>query len=179
MLDIQKLDWEKLKKPSDMFTLFTPKPDDERLRIFAKRLYEDYLYLPDEFREYKIIYEIIKSYFSWHNGINLFYEIGDFQGLAGFINIIPEYKAEVMLKFWGGKELWSKQFVKEGRALLKLIMDEWQLRRMGTESPDEKIVKMALMFGFEDEGKSRYAFRWKNEFYDNYKLGLISNNKGE
>ena len=171
MIDLDKIDWDKIKSTAGMFKWFMPQPDDERLKILAQHLHDEYLYFSDEYRDYKVIYALFKAYFSWQHGFNLFYEIGDFGGIVGFLNIIPEHKSGLMLKLWN-KELWGKQFVREGRELLDFIMDTFALKRVSTETADpEHVIKLAKVFGFKEEGRSPYEVKWNGEYFDNYILG--------
>lgn len=165
MLDAQKLDVEKIKNPSPNFKLFAPKPDDERLKTLAEKLHDEKLYLSDEYRDYKIIYPMFQKYFSWQNGFNVFYEYGDFDVVMGFLNIIPEFRASLLFKMIN-KDSWGKGFVRESKRLIDVFMDAFKLKRLGTESPDEKVVRMAHMVGFQDEGIKIKDFKWDGQLFD-------------
>ena len=175
MIDIKKINWDELKNPpGEYFTLFKPDEKDPiqfyiKLERFKKYLKEKYLYMSDELRTDNAIQAIVAGYFSGLS-LNVFYEMGKFQGLIGFINILPEYKASLLFKIWD-KSLWKKSFVRATIDLIDLYMKEFKLKRINTRTADPKVVKMARMAGFKIHGKLPLEFKWKNKFYTEYILG--------
>ena len=51
------------------------------------------------------------------------------------------------------------------------IAKTFRLKRMSTSTADERIVKMARLAGFEEEGTQSYTFKWKGKLYPTFLLG--------
>jgi RimJ/RimL family protein N-acetyltransferase len=125
----------------------------------------------DELRDYDTLWQMVFHMFCG-NKINLIFQIGDFQGLVGFMNIIPQWKCSVMLKLWD-KEIWKKSHVRDGAKLTDRIFNKFELIRMEGNSPDPRIVKIAQMFGFKEEGIRYKDFKWDGEVFDVTMLSKI------
>ena len=177
---IANIDWEKLKEPNGYFHPFRPEDDEiefyKKVVKFKKMLHDRYLWVSDEYRSMGAIDYIVNSYFSGTE-CTVVYEVGDFQGVLAFVNIIPEFKAEVMFKIWD-KDLWKKSFVRAGREILDLYMKEFRLKRLGTSTADPKMEKFCHMFGFDSEGYHPYSFRWRGKYYDKIVLGRYGETDG-
>jgi len=156
----------KLAKPNETFTLFYPTQD--KMSELAYRLMKEELYIPDEKRNWQTIQQIMMYYLS-RRFFHLFYEIGNFQGLIGFMEIYPEYKALLLWKMWD-KSVWNKTFARHGIEVINLIMDTYKLKRLATETADPKVVKMAKIAGFELEGIKKNEFLWDGKMHDKYVL---------
>ena len=168
MIDPKKIDWKALKNPAPSFTIFVP--TQEKMRVLAKHLMDGYLNMSDEYRDYQKIWSILTSYFG--NGVfNIFYEVGDFKGLLGFTTILPEFKADVMMKILD-KSVWKPSVIKETRKLLGIIKQEFKLKRLATSTPDERVRRIATMAGFKTEGISKNAFQWDGKFYKIYSMSM-------
>lgn len=64
--------------------------------------------------------------------------------------------------------------MREARALCALVMDEFRLTRLSTETADkERIVPVAKMAGFTIEGCRPKDFKWNGEYYDTWLMGLV------
>ena len=97
--------YERLMQPSSMFRIFVP--NAEKIKLLSDKLLHEYLYLSDEFRDPKIIQGMMQLYLS---GIaSIIYEFPNFGGLIGFVNIVPDYKADIMFKLWDRK-LWGPTY---------------------------------------------------------------------
>ena len=166
--DMQKVDWDALKEPGSMFTRFIP--TEEKILELSKHLYEDYLNLSDENRSYRLIHAMNQLYFGGSN-LNLFYEIGDFGGILGFTDIIPTFKATVLFKIWDTK-IWNSRFLRQSRKLIDSVMSEFRLRRLASETPDVRMVKMAGKAGFKLECAQKNAFLWDGKLMKNFVLGI-------
>jgi len=167
--DISKLDWEKIRKPSPLFKL--AQLDKDKTMKIAKHLMEGYLNASDEHRSYPIIYNLMNYYFN--SPANIIYEVGNNQALVGFLNIIPTFKASVLLKIFD-KKIWGIKFAREGKNLIKFIMDEFQLKRLSTETPDfPRVYKIAKIAGFKKEGIKKKSFSWNRKLYDIYFMSII------
>lgn len=168
--DATKIPWDKIKNPSPTFRLFEPSRD--KFATITKHLMDGYLNLSDEFRIPSILHKLMQSYFLSPN--NLIYEAGNNQALVGFIEIVPSFKCSLMFKLFD-KNIWGVDFAREGKDLLNLIMDIFALTRINTSSPDERIVKMAKIFGFKEEGIREKDFMFNNKPFDVFLLGLRRN----
>ena len=61
MIDLKKVNWEKLKNPSPYFSIFNHSV--EKVTYVKQRLYKDYLNMSDETRNYSVINSISNAYF--------------------------------------------------------------------------------------------------------------------
>ena len=174
--DFSTLDLDALAHPNDdFFKVFKVENSPDffyKLNKIESMLHDKYLYLDDEYRNPQTIHTIMTNYLNGalSGAINLFYEMGDFQGLIGFRKIIPGYKCRLFFKIWD-KKLYGKNFVRAVRQLIDFIMDEFQLARISTESPDERAIKGGMLVGFKKEGEEENGFLWNGKFYKNYLLG--------
>ena len=169
MLDYAAVNWERLARPSPLFRAFV-EPTVTQMGTIVTKLGSDYLYAPDELRDEPTLRALVWHY--WASGANIIYEVGEFQGILGFMDIVPGHKASVTLKLWG-RETWGRNFVRESRALLGLVMDEFRLVRLETSTPDEKVVRMATLAGFAVEGVRPKDFKWNGDYYDTTVMGLV------
>jgi len=154
---------------------FTPTPDDPRLKILAKKLKEEKFYLSDEFRDYDSIWKIIKYYF-FENQNSIWYEIGNFGGLLGFVSIIPGWRGELFFKLWNKKE-WKLSTAKAIKNEINNIVKIFDLKRLGLESGDPVSVKMGKMFKFEIEGRQGLGFSWNKRLGTKYLLRYLKKQK--
>lgn len=156
-----------------MFTKFIPTED--KIKALSKKLMEEPLYLSDEYRDYELIHKMLFNNFSNKN--NIFYEIsrqngGVFGGIVGFVNIIPEFKCDIVFKLWDSK-LWGFRFKTQVKQLIKAIMEKYDLKRVSTESADDRMTRMAKLCGFRVEGRFKYAFIWEKEMYTLHKMRIL------
>ena len=74
------------------YKYFKPfKPTEIKTKELAGRLMDDYLYLSDESRNWETIYKILFTHFGNRNS-SIFWEVGEFGGILGFIDIIEGWK---------------------------------------------------------------------------------------
>ena len=168
--NLKQIGWKKLEKPSPLFQVLRRTEDKDK--IIAHEFMNGFLNLDDNFRNYESIYRSMNFYFNYT--FSIFYEIGrdnKFQALLGITNIIPQHKADIMLKIFD-KAFWRKDFIRESRAILKLLIKEFRLKRISTESCDPRVVKLAKMCGFKVEGIRNKDLRWDGKYYDNFLLGM-------
>ena len=167
-----KPDWKLLEHPAEFFYLFRAK--EEKVKFIAKELMEKKFNLSDEFRTYPSIYNMLGYYLNGYS-YSFFYEIrkeDTMQALLGFTNVLPGFKCEVLLK-WFSDDLWSRDFVRQSEKVMRLVMKEFQLKRLHTETADLRIRKMAKMAGFKDNGIKPNDFRWDGELFPTYQLGIV------
>ena len=173
---IENIDWERLRDPDPMFKLFKPEDPNSPVDPFYLKvsklqtlLMKRPLWLSDEYRTPVAISSIITSYFSGFT-FNVFYEVGDYQALVGFVNIQPEFKCELTLKLIDAN-IWGADFVRASKELIGLFIEQFRLKRITMETADRRIMKMAEMVGFKYEGERPNAFKWEGKFYIKYMLG--------
>lgn len=167
-----KPDWKSLEHPQGFFYFFKPEP--EKIKFIAKELMEKKFNLSDEFRTYPSIYNILGYYLGGYS-YSFFYEIrkkDTMQALLGFTSVIPDFKCDVFFKLFD-EALWGKDFVRQLRQVLKLVMDEFKLKRISTSTPDERVQKMARLSGFKDENTKEKDFMWDGELYPNFILSIV------
>ena len=169
MITIEQLNFDKLKNPPSMFKVF--EPTEEKMKIFIDKLMTVYLYLQDWQRNSAYLKSLIEGY---DNNCSIFilYEICDFDGILGFMDIIPEYKCSFTLKPWNLSKVWGTTIIKQTRRLIKTIMDEFCLTRIETSTADPRIVRMGRMVGFELEGESENDFIWHKERRKTYFMSI-------
>jgi len=159
--------WELLKCPQPLFKQF--KPNEEKLKLIARELMDKKFNLSDEFRSYPAIYRILGYYLSM--SFSIFYEIGNMDALVGFVNIYPTFKAEALMKIVR-PDFWSKDFVRQSRKVVSIVMDELQLKRLHTETADEKVVKLTELVGFKEDGIKPNDFMWERELFDVHVMSI-------
>ena len=151
-----------------IFTKFNPTED--KIKALSKKLMEEPLYLSDEYRDYELIHKMLFNNFSNKN--NIFYEIGEWGGLIGFVSIIPGFKCDIVFKLWDST-LWGLRFKTQVKELIKTIMEKYDLKRVSTESASERMVRMAKLCGFKVEGRFKYAFIWEKKMYTLHKMRIL------
>lgn len=172
--EAEKVQWDKLRNPSPLFTIFHP--TEEKLTALVSKYMNNFLYAADEERDPARLWRHIAHYFP-PNGyplpptLSLFYEIGKFDGILGFHEIHPSYKCSATIELWNPK-LWGTEFARELKDLVNLVIDEFYLKRMDASSPDKRMVKMAKIAGFKTEGAQKNAFMWDGKLYTLYRLGI-------
>ena len=160
-----------LKQPGKHLHIF--EPTQEKLESLSRKLYLNYLWLPDEYRTPKGIEATMQYLFPYGvdkeiRPMNIFYEMGEFQGLLGFVNMIPEYRAELFVKIWD-KAIFGPDLAREGKALVKRFMREWKLIRLGFSTPDERNGNfIARLLGLKNEGTQGKAFKFDGKFFTNH-----------
>lgn len=153
--------WERLRKPTAHLKVFVPTP--EKVVNFSERLMTTPLYLSDEHRNQAWVDMLVAAQLA---GPNLYwlYEIGNWQGLCGFVDIWAGWKADILFKIWD-KSIWGPTLYRELKDKIDLLMNEFRLHRVSIQTPDESMLKMLKRFGFRVEGRFRDAFRWNGAKY--------------
>jgi len=150
-------------------------PTEGKIMYVAKKLMEEYLYLDDTARDYLSIHRILNNLVNDRVN-NIVYEFGKFDGILGFTGILPGWKAHMTFKIWN-PERWGPDFVRQAKGFIGDVMDELQLIRLESGSPDPRIVKMAKMVGFKVEGIKTAGFKWNNILFDDYIFSIIREEK--
>ena len=152
-----------------LFRLFMP--TDGKILYFAKKLLTEYLYTDDRWRNLTTILKTINSHLARPNE-NVFYEIGQFDGILGFTDIIAGWQAHLTVKLWN-PEIWGPDLVRQGKNFIQEVMDELYLFRLESATADPRIVRMAKMVGFKVEGVRQYGFSWGGKYYPEFLLSII------
>jgi RimJ/RimL family protein N-acetyltransferase len=166
------LDLEYLQKPSDLLTLFSP--TISKLQFIAERFQNGFLYIPDELRSPQKVFELMAHLFPYATEpalrpFHIYYEIGRFDGLVGFTNIIPEYRCGSFLKIWNPK-IWGPTLARDLMELADRFMQEYHIKRMELETADERMVGVAKICGLKQEGTKALGFRFDGKLYTSYML---------
>ena len=146
--------------------------DEKKIDSLAGRLLNDYLYVSDENRDAKKVWAMLYRIFSGEPGmgIHVAYEIGEFDGLLIFRDVLPGFKCDVSLKYWNDYNF-GKEIVREGRRLVEEFAAGGKLVRMNSETADPRVVKLSKLVGFETEGVRKDDFMWNGKLYDKFMLG--------
>lgn len=159
---------DRLAAPGPTTRIFVPTPD--KLATLAHKLRTEKFWLSDEYRATEAVRQIVVDLVGGAAN-SMFYEVGDFDAVIGFMAIIPGWKATLTFKLVKG-EAFTPRFVRECKGVIGAVMDEFGLVRIGTSSPDERIVRMARMVGFKTEGIRAGNFSWDGTLYDDVEMGL-------
>ena len=175
MIEEKDINYELLKHPDDrFFSVFKFEDSPEfyfKVNKFKKFLMEKYLYTSDEHRTQAGVERGITNLICGPH-LKLAYEIGDFQGLIIFTNIVYGHKADMIFKIWD-KKLFGKDFVRACQKLVGIVMDNMRLKRVTSHSADPKMVRLSEMAGFKVEGKSPYVMKWDDKFHALFTLGFV------
>ena len=152
-----------------LFRLFVP--TQGKIMYVAKKLMNEYLYTDDLNRNLPAIEAALSHYIN-NPRLNVLYEIGDFEGLLGFVNIVPGFRASLLFKLWE-PERWGPDLVRQSKDFIKEVMDELHLIRLGTHTADPRIVRMGKMVGFEVEGMKRLNFLFDGYPYDEFFMSIV------
>jgi RimJ/RimL family protein N-acetyltransferase len=145
-------------------------PDERKVLDLADKLKNQWAYLSDEYRNDEMITAIILSHLAGPDERMLF-EIGDWHGLFGLVNVIPGWKADLFFKIWD-KSIWGPDLEREIFDAMGKACDLFNLERVSLSTPDNHTIKIAKAYGFEQEGVLRNSFKWGGVSYDTIYLGL-------
>ena len=151
-----------------------PNYTPELLDTLADKLMNEYLWLSDEHRNQGYVWSLLNKLFSGDQtlGINCPFEMGDGDAMIIFTDIIPNFRCGVMLKLIN-QGSFSKTAVREARVLFDMVMDVFNLKRIGSRTADYRVAKLGRLVGMEDEGVEKSAFMWDEKPYDVYILGKV------
>lgn len=177
-MNVQDINWERLRHPSAHFRVLTPTP--AQLVDISERFLTYPMFLADEHRNAEWVDLLVATMFAGPM-MNLVYEIGEWKGIVAFQDILPGYKAEMNFLLWDneftlgakkeqvglrGKLCWGADFIREIKDLVDLVMSEFKLKRLGLASPEEHTVRIATKFlGFKVEGRQKYGFRYEGHLF--------------
>jgi hypothetical protein len=145
-------------------------PTETKMEFLTDVLLNKDLYLPDEYRDRKSVTQLLLYYL--YGSRSLLYELGNWAGFMGFINIIPSYKCGFIMKLWDG-EAWGFPLAKELKRFTSDQMKLYGLHRLELQTPDESGIRIAKIMGFVIEGNQKYGFRWNGKMLTNTCLRKI------
>ena len=137
----------------------------EKRDILKSKMFYSFLWIPDEARTERAIDLFIDYLFS--GTASVFYEIGNFDGIVGFYDIIPEYKCAFLARLWN-RALWTPSLAKEIKAMISEFRQTLKMKRIGLATADERLGKFAKLMGFKAEGTQKNNFRFEGKFYTTY-----------
>lgn len=138
----------------------------------ARHMLEDPLHVSDEYRTPLHAYQTIYNCFSGDPqcGTNVAMEIGNDGGYLIFADIIPEFKCRVGWVAWDFS-IFGHKMVREAKDVFDTLAKVYNLLKMETKTPDERVVKLSRLIGFEVEGVLRNSFMQNGALLDVYVLG--------
>jgi RimJ/RimL family protein N-acetyltransferase len=145
-------------------------PDESKVMDLVMKLRDNWLYLSDEYRSDEMVSAILMSHLYGPLEYRLF-EMGDWQGLFGVVNIIMGWKADLFFKIWD-KSIWGPDIRRELFKSLDVIVDDCGLERIYLQTPDKHTAELAKSYGFKEEGLLKNQFKWNGAGYDVLCLGL-------
>jgi RimJ/RimL family protein N-acetyltransferase len=160
----------RLLNPSPSFKHFVY--NEAKIMNWASHLVNDPLYVEDYARDYNNVYKLI-GWFLFGDAMNLTYEIGDGGGALTISSIIPGHKAKIDWYMWD-KTLWTKGFARECKALVDMVMAQFNLKRIWSNTANPKIAKFVQCFGAKIEGMKKGDFMFDGKRYDSWMLALES-----
>ena len=166
------LDLEYLKQPSSLLKLF--EPTIEKLQFIANKFATGFLYIPDELRSPQKVFELMAYLFPYAidpalRPFHVYYEIGRFEGLVGFTDIIIGYRCSSFLKIWN-PAVWGPTLARDLTELADRFMQEYNIKRLELTTADERMVKVAKICGLKQEGTKALGFRFDGKLYTSYML---------
>lgn len=164
-----------LKRPSPLIKLL--EPNLQKLQDFGAKLLNNYLYIPDEFRNEDGVSMLLAYYFPHVlnaplRPFSVWYELGAWGGVLGFVGIIPGHKCSIVFKLWD-KSLWGATLYRGLMELPDRFMKEYALKRLDVATADERMMRVAKRLGFRVEGTQALEFAWKKKLYTKYLLRKV------
>lgn len=108
---------------------------------------------------------------------SLFIELGDYQGMLWFTNLIPGWKANVHVVLWDEKLHGRSD---EAREILNFYRRFLRLRRLSAYVPDRpeyaNAVRYCEKIGFRYEGLLKYVDQYDEQLTDIHSYVLIEEN---
>jgi hypothetical protein len=158
-------------------------PNEETLAKIADYLMYGFLAMSDEERTPERIADMVVWLFKSNRKDCIFigvYKPGETVpgGFVGFLNITPGLNCDVMTKVWD-KSIWGPDVIRSVREVIKSTMDEYDLYRMNTTTPDPRVVKMAKLVGFKVECEREKNYQWGGRVVKTYMMGLENKDRME
>lgn len=172
MIDNYKDTLDRFAAPNKTFRLI--RLDQEILDKWQNELLSNPLHLNDTYRNVDSVRRAIGELLAGSN-LSFVFEIlrGDDRcGIVIFHHIIPGFKCVMSMQIWD-VSAWSKSGVRDAVSLVDLIMKEFDLRRVGAETVDPRVRRMACILGFNEEGEKVNDFLCNGELLNTYVLGRV------
>jgi hypothetical protein len=156
---------DKMLKP----LILTP----EKRAILKSKMLLTFLWIPDDARDERGIDIFLDYLFSGKTDReSVFYEIGNFDGIVGFYDIIPEYKCVFLARLWN-RVLWTHSLVREIEDLVWQFKRDYKIKRISLATPDERLGKFVKMIGMKQEGSQKFGFRFEEKLYPTFLFRLV------
>lgn len=163
----------RLLAPSPSFRHFIY--DERKVLTWAFHLLDDPLYVEDYARDYKSVLQLV-GWFLFGDAMNLTYEIGGGGGVLTLSTIIPGHKCKADWYMWN-KRIWGPDFAREARALVDMVMAEFNLKRIWSSTANPRIAKFVKGMGGTIEGVKKQDFLFDGKLHDNYMLAYTNGGK--
>jgi len=152
-------------------TYFTPFcPNQMKMQLLVRKYQNEPMYMSDEQKDTQNVWKYLSKLCG--NTNNYMFEIGEFDGVLSFMNVVPEYRADFDMKFWN-KHLWKVSFVRESRQFIDDFITVHGLKRLVTQTPDETMARVLRLMGFVNEGKFKYGFKHGENLKTLYQLRIV------
>lgn len=104
---------------------------------------------------------------------NLFFEIGDMQGLIAVTGVQPQVAASIHFMIWDKLSIITLRQM--GKYILNNLFESYSLNRLNGFIPDgnDSAKRLAVALGFRCEGVMQEAFLHKGKYQDIYIYGLL------
>lgn len=104
---------------------------------------------------------------------NLFWEIGDLQGLVCAMGVQARLDAELHFAVWGQMKI--TDLMQAGRSLQEYLFETYALNRLSASIPNQNsnARRLAKLLWFTDEGLRRKAFLSNGNYSDVVLMGLL------
>ena len=115
-------------------------------------------FLPDNLRNLNVFLQLFLR------KDTMFFEVGDYQGVFWFLNIVPGWKADVHIVLWDEK---ARGLSEDAKRILLEIKHLLRLRRVGAYIPDTPeympTLKYVEKIGFRYEGLLKLADKYDDQ----------------
>jgi len=173
---MREINWERLKNIGPNLRPF--QPTEENRKFLSQWLLKGFLVMSDEGRTRDKVDMWMGYCFPYHlpyeiRPFHVIYEVGDFAGLIGFMDIVVGHKASVLFKYWK-PEIWSHKIFRDLKSVQNVIMEELELERLSLRTADLRGVKLAKKMGYVVEGRQAIDFKWNGKYYTTHLLRRLS-----
>lgn len=104
---------------------------------------------------------------------NLFFELGDMDGLVSVVGVQPRLNATLHFANWGKQPI--TQLMQAGRSLQEWLFTTYALNRLSAYIPDQNLNarRLATLLWFKEEGNLRKAYLNQGHYSDVRLFGLL------
>jgi hypothetical protein len=149
-------------------------PTTHVLLLIANCLKDVHLAASDENRKPDRVVDAAMSLFSHPDDsevVGLFDDDGPPKCVIGLVRVVPGLKCDMVCKILD-PSIWGVSAVRGVRNYIREFAAKNKLKRINTETADEKVSRMAKMLGFGVECVKNNNFRWNGKLYPTYIMGM-------